>query len=132
MFIFFNFYTARRYFISDLAYLRFDLTFSQLETESLQAKEKKRIKEKHALLKETVKCFIGNFSATSCCKNHLKTLLFLAVFHQGFARTPDGLQSKPFTLRLRKFVILKRLSLLVCNDWVRSESDQLGVLFKSW
>ena len=46
MFIFFNFYTARRYFISDLAYLRFDLTFSQLETESLQAKEKKTNQKK--------------------------------------------------------------------------------------
>ena len=47
MFICFNFYTARRYFISDLAYLRFDLTFSQLETESLQVKKENEHKRKN-------------------------------------------------------------------------------------
>ena len=32
----FNFYTARKSYAFDLACLHFDLTFSQLETESLQ------------------------------------------------------------------------------------------------
>ena len=40
-------------------------------------KETNQRKEKGRLSKETVKCFIGDFSATGCCKNHLKTQLFL-------------------------------------------------------
>ena len=40
-------------------------------------KETNQRKENRRLSKETVKCFIGNFSATSCCKNYLKTQLLL-------------------------------------------------------
>ena len=53
----------------------------------LRCKKKKRTKkEKHAISKETVKCFIGDFSATGCCKNHLKTQLFLIKVTTGACR----------------------------------------------
>ena len=48
-------------------------------------KETNQRKEKGRLSKETIKCFIGNFSATSCCKNYLKTQLFLIKSQQGSA-----------------------------------------------
>ena len=48
-------------------------------------KETNQRKEKGRLSKETIKCFIGNFSATSCCKNYLKTQLFLIKSQQGRA-----------------------------------------------
>ena len=51
----FNFYTARRSFASDLAYLRFDLTFSQLKTESLQYKERKVSKKRKTYFTQQTK-----------------------------------------------------------------------------
>ena len=51
----FDFYTARRSFASDLAYLRFDLTFSQLKTESLQYKERKVSKKRKTYFTQQTK-----------------------------------------------------------------------------
>ena len=53
-------------------------------------KETNQRKENRRLSKETVKCFISNFSATSCCKNYLKTQLFLT-------KVPSGLRPEPPT-----------------------------------
>ena len=59
--------------INKLAQLIFFLRSFLFFWVAWQKKRNEPKKRKQTLPKETVKCFFDDFSATSCCKNHLKT-----------------------------------------------------------
>jgi hypothetical protein len=63
------------------------------------AKQRKKTNQKKetVLSKDTVNDFIGDFSATSCCKNHLKIKLCLIKLTSGLRPEPR-LKQKNFIL----------------------------------
>ena len=63
-------------------------------------KETNQRKENQALSIETASCFNKDFATTSCGQNLLKTQLFLAKFHQGFAPNPLRLTKQAVTFFL--------------------------------
>ena len=89
-----KFYTAQRYFVSHLAYLHLKCATGTFQTESLNQKRKT------SYIKRNSKYFNGNFSATGCWKNCLKTQLFLTKVTTGACR--------PRTPCILKTVILRR------------------------
>ena len=64
-------------------FISFSLTLARKEKETQPKKEKQR------LSKYTVNDFIVDFSATSCCKNHLKIKLCLTNRASGLRPEPQ-------------------------------------------